>query len=145
MGEKSQYRVARNNKISNFGDDGLSCCGDFNIIRDNSLTVDDSPRTSKSEDGITIHGIGNQVIGNKVLRTNKDGIEVKFNEDEDDGNNCTQIFTGGFNIICSNKVEAAVNGKGILLPLLLMQTQFAFFKEKTIWRSKMKLLDWVRF
>jgi len=111
IGEDSRYSVVQSNIISNYGDDGISCRGDFNVIRDNKVSIDDnSPRTSKSEDAITVRGVGNQVIDNKISNSIKDGIDVKFNEDDD---NCNQTFTGGFNIIRSNDVEAAVDGKGI--------------------------------
>merc|ERR1740124_1665573 len=45
-----------------------------------------------------------------IQNTNKDGIDIKFNEDDAD---CDQEFTGGFNIIRSNKVKAPADGKGI--------------------------------
>ena len=111
IGEGSQYSVVYNNVIKNFGDDGLSCRGNYNIIKDNDVYIDEfNPRTSKSEDGITALGFGNQIIGNMIQNTNKDGIDIKFNEKDDD---CDQEFTGGFNIIRSNKVKAPADGKGI--------------------------------
>merc|ERR1712161_82235 len=111
IGEGSHNSVVYNNVIKNFGDDGLSCRGNYNIIKGNDVSIDDfNPRTSKSEDGITARGFGNQIIDNMIQNTNKDGIDIKFNEDDAD---CDQEFTGGFNIIRSNTVKAPADGKGI--------------------------------
>ena len=111
IGEGSQFSVVRNNVIKNFGDDGLSCRGNYNIIIKNDVSITEfTPRTSKSEDGITTRGFNNQVIDNIIQNTNKDGIDVKFNEDDND---CDQEFTGGYNIISFNEVKAPADGKGI--------------------------------
>jgi parallel beta-helix repeat protein len=111
IGEGSQFSVVSNNNIKNFGDDGLSCRGNYNVIINNDVSITEfTPRTSKSEDGITSRGVGNQVINNIIQKTNKDGIDVKFNEDDND---CGQKFTGGYNIISFNEVKAPADGKGI--------------------------------
>jgi len=114
LGEDSQYSVVSDNTIVNYGDDGISCRGSFNVIRGNSVFLDEllSPRTSKSEDAIIIRGIGNQVVGNNVARSTKDGIDIKFNEDDDE-ENCGNEFTGGFNVIRSNSIIEPSKGKGI--------------------------------
>jgi len=115
IGENSRYSVVQGNTISRFGDDGLTCRGDFNVIMGNTISIDEgeeSPRITKSEDGITIRGVGNQVIGNTILNTIKNGINVKFTEDADE-DDCDQIFTGGFNIIRSNEIKGSVDGKGM--------------------------------
>merc|ERR1712238_229548 len=111
IGEGSHNSVVYHGAIKNFGDDGLSCRGNYNIIKGNDVSIDDfNPRTSKSEDGITARGFCNQIIDNMIQNTNKDGIDIKFNEDDAD---CDQEFTGGFNIIRSNTVKAPADGKGI--------------------------------
>jgi parallel beta-helix repeat protein len=111
IGEGSQFSVVRNNDIKNFGDDGLSCRGNYNVIINNDVSITEfTPRTRKSEDGITTRGFSNQVVDNIIQNTNKDGIDVKFNEDDID---CDQEFTGGYNIIRFNEVKAPADGKGI--------------------------------
>merc|ERR1712238_600158 len=67
--------------------------GNYNIIKGNDVSIDDfNPRTSKSEDGITARGFGNQIIDNMIQNTNKDGIDINF--------------------IVSNSVESVQNDAG---------------------------------
>merc|ERR1712238_25063 len=102
IGEGSHNSVVYNNVIKNFGDDGLSCRGNYNIIKGNDVSIDDfNPRTSKSEDGITARGFGNQIID--IIRSNTvkapaDGKGIKIGSNN--------------NFIVSNSVESVQNDAG---------------------------------
>ena len=102
IGELSQYSVVRGNTITQYGDDGVSCRGDYNIIRGNTIDGEAPQNNNKgrprSEDGITIQGRGNQIIGNTIRKTQSDGIEIKVQ---------------GFNILRSNTIIGTVEGKGM--------------------------------
>jgi len=112
LGENSQYSVVQGNTISNWGNAGVSSRADFVVIKDNTISINNDegePRLTKSGDSVLIQGIGNQVISNVITNSNKAGIDVRFLQvqEETDGKDCDQIYTGGFNIIRSNLVTTS--------------------------------------